>query len=772
MSPRLHIRPLVCLVLLLALVAPLFGSQRAGADESRSVASFDPELETLLLENGYSLNIIGGGGRRVLRASQRNYTHTTWSRDLDYAMRGYSFALHDMSVLRENLELFLDTASAEGVVAESYDVVLGQGVNRESWDSMPNAIHAAYIYVAKTGDVEWARARIATLERIAGWIERLDTDGDGLPDRDIFPYGYYDTVQNGVMHTYALAKFYAAFKQMAALERVVGGDGGHYDTLAARLRAGFHLGTAAGGYWRADQAWPIAWRKTDGRIYPLLETFGVFEALESGLIGPEDGWRYRNLQAALHDVLPSLIAGPAPSKLAVGGYPTTVRRDIVPAANDWMLDASAPWIVGLHAPAVAQAGYPEDAAAVLDAYSRMARATTPPSLEFAAGVGSRYGTGESGDRGRTWDNAGWFMAVYGGHYGLRMTPEALVVAPDPFRNHPGDRVENLLYQGAHVTLDLDTATRSYRLSSDAAVRLRLGPVGDGTTVVVDGIDRGREFATMLAPGQVVAVQTAGTSRYRSDPAFAEVWRRADAPVQRGEAARSWLWGPVPFRTTVEPYAEGQGGERLVEYYDKARMEITRPGGNRADRYFVTNGLLVKELVSGKLQIGDAQFSQREASSVPIAGDPGPDNPAPPYRVWEPYASLNQDRRAEQRIGADVTATLDSAGQLGADSSLARPDTRIAYYDDKLGHNIPDVFWRFLRTQPDDWLFAFGYPITEPYWTVARVGGVDKRVLAQLFERRALTYTPGNPRGFEVEMGNVGQHYHQWRYGFQPWAGDG
>ncbi|CAA9245390.1 MAG: hypothetical protein AVDCRST_MAG26-1639, partial [uncultured Chloroflexia bacterium] len=68
-------------------------------------------------------------------------------------------------------------------------------------------------------------------------------------------------------------------------------------------------------------------------------------------------------------------------------------------------------------------------------------------------------------------------------------------------------------------------------------------------------------------------------------------------------------------------------------------------------------------------------------------------------------------------------------------------------------------------------FAFGYPITEPYWTVARVGGVDKHVLAQLFERRALTYTPGNPPGFEVEMGNVGQHYHQWRYGFQPWADD-
>jgi hypothetical protein len=36
-----------------------------------------------------------------------------------------------------------------------------------------------------------------------------------------------------------------------------------------------------------------------------------------------------------------------------------------------------------------------------------------------------------------------------------------------------------------------------------------------------------------------------------------------------------------------------------------------------------------------------------------------------------------------------------------------------------------------------------------------VGGVTKPVLVQLFERRVLTYTPGNPAGFEVEMGNVG-----------------
>ncbi len=757
--------PLVIgVTLLLSPAAP----HHAAADAPRSRAAFDPQLDAALFDNGYSRNVLETGGRRVLRASQRNYTNTTWSRDLDYAMAGYGYTLHDMSGLRDNLQLFLDTAAPDGVVSESYDLILGRGVNRETWDSMPNAINASYTYVAKTGDADWTRSQIGTLERITGWIERLDSNGDGLPDRDIFPYGFYDTVQSSVLHTYALAKFYAAYREMAVLERVAGRDGARYNVLAAKLRAGFGLGTAAGGYWRTDQPWPIAWRKADGRIFPMLETFGVFQALREGLIGPEDGWRYRDLMSALHDSLGSLIAGPTPTKLTLGGYPTSVRRDIVPPTQNWMLDAAAPWIAGLHAPAVAAASYPEDAAAVLDAYSNMARTTSPPTIEFAAGDGSHYGPGDSGDRGRTWDNAAWFTAVYGGHYGLLMTPEALIVAPRPIKQIAGDRVDDFFYQGAHLSLELDAAARTYRLSTDAPVHVRLRPVGDGATVAVDGAERGPEFVGALAAGQSVYVQSLGYTTQRSDPSFEQVWRRADGPIQRAETTRSWLWGPLPFRTTAEQYAESPGGYRLVEYYDKARMEITRPGGDRRDRYYVTNGLLVKELVSGKLQVGDAQFVDREASAEAVAGDPGPGNPAPAYRVFEPYTSLNEDRRAGARVGGDVTATIDGTGRLGDDPSRARPTTRIAVYDQKLGHNVPDVLWKFLQSQPDDWLFAFGYPISEPYWTVARVGGVDKWVMVQLFERRALTYTPDNPRGFEVEMGNVGQHYHQWRYGFRPW----
>lgn len=45
-----------------------------------------------------------------------------------------------------------------------------------------------------------------------------------------------------------------------------------------------------------------------------------------------------------------------------------------------------------------------------------------------------------------------------------------------------------------------------------------------------------------------------------------------------------------------------------------------------------------------------------------------------------------------------------------------------------------------------------------------VNGQEQDVLVQLYERRVLTYTPSNPDGWQVEMGNVGQHYRHWRYG--------
>ncbi len=94
------------------------------------------------------------------------------------------------------------------------------------------------------------------------------------------------------------------------------------------------------------------------------------------------------------------------------------------------------------------------------------------------------------------------------------------------------------------------------------------------------------------------------------------------------------------------------------------------------------------------------------------------------------------------------------------------------------HSVASVFWSFMNSSGlvdqdgaetqgslfQNPYYATGFPLTEPYWAQVKVGGVQKDVLIQCFQRRCLTYTPSNPAGWQVEAGNVGQHYYRWRYG--------
>lgn len=266
----------------------------------------------------------------------------------------------------------------------------------------------------------------------------------------------------------------------------------------------------------------------------------------------------------------------------------------------------------------------------------------------------------------------------------------------------------------------------------------------------------------------------------ADPAFQKVWDRTDSLVASLQTTRTWYWGPFGFFSTHESYSESPSGQRSVQYFDKSRMEINNPDADPSSQWYVTNGLLVKELVSGRMQVGNNQFVTRQSAQVTVAGDPLADNPnAPTYASFKNLASLNgeQDKRKDVRTGQVVTATINVSGTTGYNTSLDKYDGgTLIYYDNTLGHNIPEVFWQFMNASGKvkeggqvvtktviDWIFAMGYPITEPYWARVKINGVAQDVLIQLFERRVLTYTPANSAGWQVEMGNVGQHYFKWRY---------
>ena len=106
-----------------------------------------------------------------------------------------------------------------------------------------------------------------------------------------------------------------------------------------------------------------------------------------------------------------------------------------------------------------------------------------------------------------------------------------------------------------------------------------------------------------------------------------------------------------------------------------------------------------------------------------------------------------------------SAVVPSDPQLALTQYIGDPGGRFGQY-------VPKAFWDYLNGLPLPWQSVMGFPISPPFGTQLVVGGVARPVFVQAFERRVLTYTPGNPAGFAVEFGNIGQHYYQWRYG-QP-----
>ena len=253
-----------------------------------------------------------------------------------------------------------------------------------------------------------------------------------------------------------------------------------------------------------------------------------------------------------------------------------------------------------------------------------------------------------------------------------------------------------------------------------------------------------------------------------DPAFARVWAQADAPLAAGQTNGTWLWGPHPLYRGWEPNAQSPGGKRLVEYFDKSRMEINDPGTNPNDPYYVSNGLLATELIAGEIQVGDTQvIPARVPCNIPVAGDPREANPVTPgYAALAGVASLHGEHQAPNRTGQPITATIDVNGSVGTDP--ARGSLAVyANYRPETGHNMAAVFWSYASglqlTYGLDWQTVLGYPITEAYWTQMRVAGQDHAVLIQAFQRRVLTYAPDFPPVWQVQQGNVGQHYFEWRY---------
>ncbi len=292
-----------------------------------------------------------------------------------------------------------------------------------------------------------------------------------------------------------------------------------------------------------------------------------------------------------------------------------------------------------------------------------------------------------------------------------------------------------------------------------------------------GILRRITYVTVFAVILVLAAVPPASADDIGSYAFQRIWNRTDEPVQVHAVNRTWMWGPQPFTGVIlEPYQQGnvagQQGVRRVQYFDKSRMEITDSTADPNSDWYVTNGLLAKELITGRMQIGNDAFVDYGPAHINVAGDENDPN-APTYASLTALMSYHP-----LPDGWKVTQTIDGNGHVGNDPSLAAYGVTAGHLVAGSQHDIASVFWDFMDASGPTFngfqtadtklfnnpFFATGLPITEPYWTTVNVGGTPKKVLIQAFERRVLTYTPDNSDGWKVEAGNVGRHYYEWRYG--------
>ena len=260
-------------------------------------------------------------------------------------------------------------------------------------------------------------------------------------------------------------------------------------------------------------------------------------------------------------------------------------------------------------------------------------------------------------------------------------------------------------------------------------------------------------------------------------AFQRTWARTDQPVANGNVVRTWMWGPDANTGALEePYDEAPGGMRTVQYYDKSRMEDASWSG-ATDPWDVTNGLLVVEMVTGQLQLGNTHFEAHTPATANIAGDPGSQ---PTYADIAAFGLREQPATA---VGTTLTTWVDGSGILT--TAPASPPASVTAAErltvEGIDHTVASVFWDFMNSSGPveengtlinaklflNPYYATGYPITEAYWSAVAIGGTPTTVLWQCFERRCLTYNPDNPAGWQVEAGNVGQHYYDWRSSLTP-----
>ena len=210
-------------------------------------------------------------------------------------------------ILRRTVEYWMDhKTNGDGLIAYTAQGTAGQetldggGMDKTNvqnvMDANPSVLIGAWGYVKASGDTDWLKGRIKALESLSAYLERHDTDGDGLveskqsgnsgsrPPRD--PDCAWDCYTSGHKNAYVNTMIYRAWRGLAELEGMLGqkAQQQHYSGLADKLKAAF-----LPAFYNAETGWLGFWRSRDGVLHDIWSDAPASYAINYGLIDKAKG---------------------------------------------------------------------------------------------------------------------------------------------------------------------------------------------------------------------------------------------------------------------------------------------------------------------------------------------------------------------------------------------------------------------------------------------------------------------------------------------------
>ncbi len=383
---------------------------------------------------------------------------SVWTRDLYWGFLGWSQAGDDRvtNLMKTSLQLLIQAKNRNQALGQSslwplnnerfyipqaYTTGLKTAMDFYPWcsESQADFLLLAFNYWSMSGDTAFIASIWSEIAYVTETLEKLDTDGNSLPDA---LWGSYDYmwIKTGSEEPLMCAKTSLAYRSVARLARILGKNGyaSRLEVLAGKVRETMNKPVEHGGLWKKEGngGYYVQMRNINPRKESVEELFIPYDNLVPiwcGMTSAEQAIAiFRKLDTGF-DKIYDLAFGPM--YCAPAGHNEQSVMDC----------SSVTWLAFLDIYLRGKLGYETNRDRIYSLL--MKHATDAGGIVFPEGAGV-YGS-LTGGAGRSWDNGNFFHMLVCGFYGLEKDSHGIRIDdPAPVKGIPVTGLRNFSWRNA------------------------------------------------------------------------------------------------------------------------------------------------------------------------------------------------------------------------------------------------------------------------------------------------------------------------------------